>query len=305
MDIRQACRMGSIDDFFNRDGREVVENLQNLGFFKKSKRCLVRTCRRQMRLCPKAGMYCGYAFRCSKCKRGYLSITDGTFFEGLRLDVRDIFKIIFLWSCYVSVDSASRDLGLRRGTVMQYYTFIRDTCSWKLLNEIRSRQLGGVGHVVQVDESVVTKRKCHQARLAKEKWVVGLYDVNDERGTIALVDDRSERTLKGVLTNLILPGTEIWTDEGTGYKFLQNYDGVSPYTHHTVNDSRDFVNPATGVHTNVIGGYRSLLEEFCRRMGVVPARMLPHHVDEFLWRREFKDSQFTNILNHILEKYPQ
>lgn len=62
---------------------------------------------------------------------------------------------------------------------------------------------------MQVDESVVTKRKYGLGRLVREQWVLGLYDVTERRGTVVFVPDRSANTLKERLCELILPGTEI------------------------------------------------------------------------------------------------
>lgn len=51
-----------------------------------------------------------------------------------------------------------------------------------------------------------------------------------------------------IIQKHIKPGTEIWMDCYKGCQKLDSFNGVSPYTHKTVNYSRNFVNPHTHMH---------------------------------------------------------
>lgn len=109
---------------------------------------------------------------------------------------------------------------------------------------------GGPDHVVQIDESVVTRKKYNRGRLIREKWVLGIYDTALRRGTVIYVEDRKKDTLERLILAHVLPGTEIRTDCSRGYSGLNSIGGASPYIHKTVNHTRNFIDPVTGVCTN-------------------------------------------------------
>lgn len=62
------------------------------------------------------------------------------------------------------------------------------------------------------------------------------------------VDDRSPETLKGIIRDRILPGTQIMSDCWRAYSGI----GDEGFTHFTVNHSVNFVDPETGAHTQNI-----------------------------------------------------
>ena len=61
--------------------------------------------------------------------------------------------------------------------------------SWTLNQPtICDQTIGGIGHIVEVDESVVAKRKYHRGRLVKERWVVGGYETTTKLGFLEFVE---------------------------------------------------------------------------------------------------------------------
>jgi hypothetical protein len=155
--------------------------------------------------------------------------------------------------------------------------------------------VGGPGHVVQIDESPT-----------KQKWIIGIYDCTSPKGYAAYIPDRSSETLLQHILKVVLPGSEIWTDELQSYRCLSVLGGVSPYTHKTVNHSRYFRDPMTGLCTNRAEGYCSRLKGMIRRLGVMQSPFLPEYIDMFLWWQHFGRTaadRFRNVLLHISEKY--
>jgi hypothetical protein len=81
------------------------------------------------------------------------------------------------------------------------------------------------------------------------------------------------------------------------------------YAHLTVNHSVNFVDPATGAHTqNIEGNWRPMKKRICRG-GVRTADEghLDMHLCEYLWRRELKhsgDDPFIQIITDIACVYP-
>lgn len=59
----------------------------------------------------------------------------------------------------------------------------------------KSEKIGGVGKVVQIDESKVGKRKYHRGHRVEGQWVFGGIEEDSRRCFMVPVEDRSEATL--------------------------------------------------------------------------------------------------------------
>ena len=107
-------------------------------------------------------------------------------------------------------------LDLSKNTVVDWFQFFRDVAShWLLENR---RQLGGVGRVVEIDESLVSKRKANRDRQLPQRWVFGIYDVEAKVGYLQEVPDRSAATLLPIIERYIAPGSIIRSDEWAAYR---------------------------------------------------------------------------------------
>ena len=108
-----------------------------------------------------------------------------------------------------------------RASVNQYYRYCRDICSWKLLNDDTTFLFGGPGCIIEIDESVVTKRKYNRGKRVVSKWVLGIYDKSRKFGLVRYVEKRDQKTLIPIIQKHVLRGTEIWTDEWKAYSKLK------------------------------------------------------------------------------------
>lgn len=116
-----------------------------------------------------------------------------------------------------------------------------------------------------------------------------------------MVAQRNAATLVPLIQRHILPGTHIWSDEWAAYAGLNN----AGYVHQTVNHSRHFVDPQTGVHTNNIESRWAACKASFRRHFGVPRHMLPGYIDEYMWRaRRPNDQYMQDILAAIRAQYP-
>jgi len=188
------------------------------------------------------------------------------------------------------VKNAVRMSDVCKSSVSQWYQFIRELCSKYLINN-PNYVFGGPGIIVQIDESVVAKRKYHVERMVDQQWVFGLYDTDKRVGHIQLVDDRSANTLIPIIQKYVLPGTTIYSDQWPAYRNLNNLG----YIHSTINHSQNFVDPNTGTCTNAIEAYWSRVERHVRLQWLSDRDQLPLRIDEFLWR----DRQNSNDCNDI------
>ena len=76
--------------------------------------------------------------------------------------------------------------------------------------------------------------------------------------------------------------TTVHNDQWAAYNCVQQLQPVN--LHNTVNHSLDFVDPATGVHTQNVESYWNRVRGKFKRMKGVHEDMLPSYLDEFMWR---------------------
>lgn len=174
--------VSDVSCFFNGNDKLVVlEKLQELCLLKKDLRCKIGNCRRKCVLRSTDSDSLGYIFFCKNCKKKY-SVRTHSFFENIKLTIENVFLLLFSWCALCPVNVASSMHNIRRNSVVQMYRFFRDIASWKLLESPNLLKVGGVGHVVQIDESVVTRRKNNVGRIVREQWVLGMYDTTSKKG---------------------------------------------------------------------------------------------------------------------------
>ena len=107
-----------------------------------------------------------------------------------------------------------------------------------------------------------------------------------------VVQRRDAATLMPIVTAHTAPGSVIHSDMWAAYRRVQQLPPVA--AHNTVNHSRNFVDPVTGVHTQNIESYWNRVQ-------------LPSYLDEFMWRerhgKTYRDT-LDNIIRDIAQDYP-
>ena len=109
-------------------------------------------------------------------------------------------------------------------------------------------KLGGLGKVVQIDESKISKRK-YRGHVVEVQWVFSGIGEESWKCVLVMAEDRTEATLRSHIQEWIEPGTTIVSVCWEGYVNLAKYG----YQHKTVNHSVEFFN-SEGYDTNKIEG---------------------------------------------------
>ena len=99
--------------------------------------------------------------------------------------------------------------------VVQWFVYFRDVCSNHLIRN--PRQIGGEGIEVQIDESLVAKRKYNKGRHVEQRWILGGVCPIQKRGFVQFVPDRSRETLDPIIMKHIAPGSNIRSDGWSAY----------------------------------------------------------------------------------------
>jgi len=112
---------------------------------------------------------------------------------------------------------------------------------------------------------------------------------------------RDAWTLLELIEKHVEPGTTIYSDLWRGYRNL----GQHGYYHGTVNHSYNFVDPASGVHTNTVESNWRPLKNRMERGGVGLHKNFAHHLCEYMWLRSHKNDHdvFMSFINAIAGIY--
>lgn len=246
----------------------------------------------------------GHVFRCPAHKGTKTSIRAGSFLADANIALAQFIQLVFLWSHRIPVTTTINMIELSEPTVIQWYSRFRDVCS--NYYEGNDYRIGGPGRIVEIDESVVSRRKYNCGRLVRERWVFGGVDTTTKLCFLVFVEDRSAATLLPLIVRYIDPGSEIWSDGWAAYGGIPSIDVAPRFIHRVVNHSENFVAPNTGVTTNHMERMWCEAKRQLKRMNGTNDDMLPGHMDEFMWRGlRGRDAWMasTNLLNDIASWY--
>ena len=201
---------------------------------------------------------------------------------------------IVLIKKYCANKKVSLLTGLSLHTVITALQRLRDICSLKIL--CGNLKLGGRGKTIEIDESMFGR-----GRVGRGTWVFGMV----ERGTgralaFRLPNGTRETLVTGLVQKFVEPGTTIISDKFSPY-FNLNSVG---YIHLMVNHFKNFVDPYTGAHSNMIEGVWSQIKRKLKAMNGTVKSKLPSYLDEYNWRKCYPRDPFDNLLEAIAEFCP-
>ena len=139
------------------------------------------------------------------------------------------------------------------------------------------------------------------ARPVPPQWVFGGVEIGTDIFFMELVPQRNATTLVPIIQRYTRPGTRIWSDEWAAYNGLN----AIGYIHETVNHSRYYVDPVTGVHTNNIEARWSACKSTFKRRYGIARHLLPSYIDEYMWRSVHRRPDvFCALTDAIRRQYP-
>jgi len=191
-------------------------------------------------------------------------------------------------------------LGVDHKSVTDWWCFMRDLCSWDLLNN--PVQLGGPGWIVAVDETVVARAK--PTKNARPRTAcpsaVGVRCRGPDYWRLLYGAGRPAWWHH--------PYTHHSMERRTRQQNVERWMGsiqrahCCRYQHETVNQLRHFVNPVTGVHTNNIEAQWAACKATMKRHYRVPRHLLSGFLDEYMWwARHPRPNTLNDTLNEILD----
>lgn len=231
-------------------GRGLIEYFMSIGVFAQNRSIICPRCNWPTVLETKPDNQ--FRWRCNKrvnkkhCTFS-VSIRKNTFFEGSHLSIFKIAGFVNLWLQNASNAMIMHELNIGSSrTVVDWCNFCREVLYDHII--VKKQPIGGIGTIVEIDESKFGKRKYHRGHFVEGQWIFGGIERESKRCFMVPVARRDKKTLQKIIAEWILPGTIIYSDCWAAYNDLNKLG----YTHKTVNHSQNFVDPITGVHTNTI-----------------------------------------------------
>jgi IS1 family transposase len=276
---------------------DIIRELHEL-YMLKERKC--DECNNKLSLIQEKGSIDRVVLRCKRCRKK-AGIRSKTIIEGSKLSLRTILSLLIEFCEDRLIKDSSEKLDINEKTTSKWFKIFR-RATGKILEE-EFQKLGGKGSVIQIDETLLTRRKYNVGRLGKQRWLFGAIDAVTKAFIVRNIDNRSEIELRRVILETILEGSTIHSDMWPAYmSFLGN---SSEFKHGSVNHKMNYVDPITKVHTNLIENLWSLLKRRLRSKHQSFHAHLDEYIDEFCFRKRYgtegKYHMFMLLLKKILD----
>lgn len=181
---------------------------------------------------------------------------------------------------------------------------------YKIYLDQRQVFLGGPGVIVEVDESVLSRRGIIRSPTSFDEnrndtvWILGGVEKNNPSiFFLKRVPNRRIDSLSMAMEGTILLGSTVFSD---GYP---SYPGVCEnlyFNHHVVNHNHGFV-ASDGTHTNSIEGFWSHLKSSMRKENGVKRDKIDDWLIQYTFKRRFimncNREEFTTLFIEVLKLY--
>ncbi|KAG0422236.1 hypothetical protein DMUE_6225 [Dictyocoela muelleri] len=238
--------------------------------------------------------YKHWIYKCTKksCRFQH-SVLKFTPFYYTHLKFSTIINIIILFYKGKNIFEISQNVSVSNSSVLKILTKVSNFIYYKYLRSIE--KLGGENKIVEVDESLLVKRKYNRGRIIKEIWIFGMIERGSKKIIFIPITKRNKYQLGFLSLLSIKKNTIIYSDCWRGYTNLNNLG----FEHKTVNHSRNFVEPSSGVHTNTIEANWSALKR------TIPiqhkrSKFLKIYLLRFMLKRNEGDDFLIKIIELIL-----
>eukprot|EP00731_Ephydatia_muelleri_P034513 Em0063g18a len=129
-----------------------------------------------------------------QCCRKVKSIRHDSWFSQSHLTLEQILEVTFLWTEDMSGETVRKWVGINKNTIVDWFNFCREVCA-VYMDQIETEKIGGVGKVVEINESKFGKRKYNRGRRREGQWVLGGVERGSEEMFMQIVPSRDAATL--------------------------------------------------------------------------------------------------------------
>lgn len=230
-----------------------------------------------------------------QCNTSY-SPFNNSIFNKCKIGIQ---KLCMLLATYFCIDNIKRKflsthLDISLNTIGRYIKLSECVIARWVKNKY-NKQIGGVGKVVQIDETKIGWRKFNRGRYERGVWIFGGVEIGSKRAFMIAVKDRSSDTLSKAIKRRIKTSTRIYSDCWKGYCNLRSMG----YRHYTVNHSKRFINRYNKVNTQTIErAWRELKSSIPKYGNNI--QNVNRKISKFMFNRYYSDERRIKALFNIL-----
>jgi len=262
----------------------IIEFLQQIGVFKVALKC--ENDQNEMSFVSVSTLSDEFAFQCHFCNKR-VSIRVGSMLFNSKHSLYEILGILCGFVSDISVQDLSNKLFISKVSVGKWYKIFR-SCITNYLNH-NFVQLGGPNKIIEIDESVIGRRKYNAGRMLSQQWLFGCIERYTSKIFIKCVDSRTKRELGELIKEVIAEDTTVMSDEWPAY--MSFFAESEQYKHLSVNHSRNFIDPVSGAHTQNIERVWGKLKLRLRSKNYVRRKLIGSYIDKFCFRERFKKDE--------------
>jgi len=291
------------------DGDLVYDYFLNKGLINPPEEgSLCRNCGTGKMNKQKCDSFPGFEFRCRnhQCRQRIKISSTSWLLYNVKLPWSTILLIIYCWSMQYTTSQAEHEIKCNKNTITSFFSKLR--YATHLYCILHSKTIGGPGHIIEIDETCMVKRKYNRGRYTESMhtWYFGGIDRTTRDFFIVQVPDRKKKTLVPIIRSMIIQGTTIYSDSWSSYKKLCD----EGYYHDAVNHSiGEFVNPDDhSINTQLIESTWSGLKRFMKKKGEHKDGNIGNYMSEYYWRRKRKledPDMFQAALQLLASLVPQ
>ncbi|KAG0435249.1 hypothetical protein DMUE_4813 [Dictyocoela muelleri] len=126
----------------------------------------------------------------------------------------------------------------------------------------KKNEIGGIGSIVEIDESLIASAKYAEGRFPDQTWVFGIIERDSGKCYIRVVEDRKRSTLEKNIKENVHESTIVCTDQAKMYRSLDEIG----YIHFDVCHKKNLVDPETGCHHKPLQTYGIILRKKTHRI---------------------------------------
>lgn len=234
-----------------------------------------------------------------------ISIFNGSFLSGSKLSPSQILVFIISWLeksfCH---DTVIENLNISRMASVDWRSFCSEVTEHWFNNQ---NQIGGENLSVEIDETLISRRKYNRGRLVQQVWLFGgIERISKKRFVVPLLDEddeplaRNKENLIKLIKKFIRKGSTIYSDLWKAYDTLKD----EGYKHFGINHSLNFVDPQNSqIHTQNIERLWLDVKQYIKRPGM-QCKFLKQYLGRYLFLKEHKDNTLHSFLMQAKNLYP-
>ena len=263
--------------------------------------------------CPKCQRECTFReeqkiWRCTgsykvpkQKKRRYCSFntsdSKGSFLQDVNIPAwKVIIFVNHLLSCHWDHLTVITGLQISSRTSVDWRSFCSEVTDFWFTEQ---ESIGGPGVVVEIDETLIVRRKYERGRVLSQVWLFGVIERRTKKrfvlplvGPLGEAGRRDKGTLLPLIEKYIRRGSVIISDQWGAYNSITDLG----YTHYTINHSENVVDPVHGdIHTQHIERLWRDVKEWVKRPGI-RSQFLYQYLARYLFVKAYNENA---LLHHF------